>query len=111
MDLGVTLAAIISVAGAIATFLGIYFSRKTDTETHKTQEELAEFQILRGVVQSLSEECDRLKESLEDAGDQAERLKTELRAALTNVRILSNHARRYAPDVPFPTLEPMNNVN
>jgi hypothetical protein len=103
--------AAVSLLGAVAVIVGLYLSRRSEHEANETQEELADFTILRGVVEALQGETNRLTKSLEEANEKAVTLNQELEAAQENVRILSGHIRRYLPEVPFPTLKPMNRAH
>lgn len=101
------IAAVISLCG---TLLAIYISRRSEREANAVQEELSEFQILRGTVDALHDEVDRLSRALDAANAKADRLNHELDSARTNVMILSAHIRRFVPEVPFPALKAMNDV-
>lgn len=98
------------IAG-VAALVGLFLSRRTDKEAHEVQDELSEFQILRGTVDALQREVNRLNTSLENANTKAEKLNHELDNARANVLILSAHLRQYVPEVPFPKLRVMNDVD
>ena len=113
MDGAVWGAVAIIVAAAISgatAWASTRAGHRIDEEQTDTQKELAEFEILRGVVAALSDETDRLQEKLTEANADAERLRKELRAALTNLEILASHIRRYIPEKPFPELMPMQRL-
>lgn len=113
MDGAVWGAIAIVVAAVISGGVGWLSTRsahKVEGDQTEVQKELAEFEILRGVVAALSDETDRLQEKLTEANEDAQRLRKELRAALQNLEILAAHIRRYIPEKPFPELMPMQEL-
>jgi Tfp pilus assembly protein PilN len=106
----VSIGAVVSVLGAAAALLGVYLSRKSSKEAQDTQEQLNDYTILRGVVDALRAEVGRLNASLDRANVKADRLNQELDTARANVLVLSAHIRQYIPEVPFPRLRAMNDV-
>lgn len=103
-------AAIGAVVSLLGTLIAVWVSRRSEREANEVQEELSEFQILRGTVDSLNTEVARLSKALDSANAKADRLNRELDAAQANVRILSAHVRQYVPEVPFPSLRAMNEL-
>ena len=101
------IAAVITLAG---TLIAAWVSRRSEREANEVQEELSEFQILRGTVDALNTEVNRLSRSLDEANTKAELLNRELNVAQANIRILSAHIRQYVPEVPFPALKAMNDL-
>lgn len=94
----------------VGTLVAVWISRRSEREATAVQEELSEFQILRGTVDALNTEVDRLSRALDAANAKADQLNQELDAARANVMILSAHIRRFVPEIPFPALKTMNDV-
>lgn len=107
----------VSLLGAVAVIVGLVLSRRSEHEANETQEELNDYTILRGVVDTLQRETDRLQSSLRDTNTELDKanakavtLNAELDAAQANVRILSGFIRQHLPEVPFPRLRVMNDL-
>lgn len=98
------------IAGLVAA-IGIWLSRRSSSEANRTQARLADFEIISGTVTALRGEVDRLEEALDQANDKAAALNRELRAAQRNVQILDAHIRQHIPQVPYPKLVRMNDVD
>lgn len=107
---GLTAAGVTAAATIIATLVAVWFSRRSEAEANEVQQELSEFQILRGTVDALNGEVIRLSTALDTANKKASRLNRELDSAQANVLILSAHIRQYVPEVPFPALRAMNDI-
>lgn len=104
------IAGVSALVSGLVALAGIWLSRRSDREAHQTQEELGEFQILRGTVDALNTEVTRLQGKLKHANESADRLNRELDNAQANVLILSEHVRQYLPEVPFPKLRRMSDL-
>lgn len=103
-------AALVAASAIIAALVSALVSRRSEHEANEVQEELSEFQILRGTVDALNTEVGRLSRALDGANAKADRLNHELDTAQANVLVLSAHIRQYVPEVPFPALRAMNDV-
>lgn len=111
--MGSSITIVASVAACIsatAALIGQWLSHRAAKEAQGTQDEMAEFQILKGTVETLNTEVERLSRSLDTANTKADRLNHELEAAQANVMILSDHIRQYLPEVPFPRLRRMTDM-
>lgn len=112
-----------AVVGAIATLVGLYLSRRTESESNANQKEavkakakLDEVESLRVVVDTLNGEVQRLTTNLHDANTELDkanqkidRVNVELSRAQRNVSVLRKSLE--ANGVPIPFLEPMHDLN
>lgn len=108
--------AAISLIGAATTIATVVLSRRSAREANETQEvavkskaKLDEVDALRGVIETLTTDAERVNELLETANGRADRLNRELGVAQRNVRTLIRSME--AAGVPIPRLEAMHDVN
>lgn len=92
------LGGICGIIGAVAGFAGIILTRRSARDANATSNTIAEFQVLKGTVETLQTENHRLVE-------RNEQLDAEILMQERNVSTLRRHAREHAPDVSLPDLE------
>lgn len=94
--------AVCGLIGVVSGLVGIFTSRRTAREANKTAETLAEFEILKGIVQELRAESAR-------KSDEIRAIRRELLVERDNVQTLTRHIQEHVPmGVTFPRLRVVN---
>lgn len=99
---------IAAAIGAASVLAGAWFGTRGTRESDRNQRRLESLDDMRSTVEAFRSQVELLEGELEKAEATIRRINTELDAARANVLVLSEHVRRYIPEIPFPKLRRMN---